>query len=87
MIRISHRVLIRAASLAFAIICTVVSLPRTSEAQTTTPTLYYACYVPLTGNVYRIKEPGLPQACTSVTHVQFSWNQQGSQGVQGIQGI
>lgn len=37
------------------------------------PAVYYACYVPLTGTVYRIKETGLKQACTSTTHVEFSW--------------
>src|SRR3954469_2811831 len=37
------------------------------------PKVYFACYVPLTGTVYRIKEADLKPACTSTSHVQFSW--------------
>ena len=37
------------------------------------PKVYYACYVPLTGTVYRIKESDVKQACTSTAHVEFSW--------------
>ncbi len=37
------------------------------------PKVYYACYVPLTGTVYRIKESDVKQACTSAAHVEFSW--------------
>src|SRR5580693_7181500 len=37
------------------------------------PTVYYACYVPLTGTVYRIQTPDTKPACTSAAHVQFSW--------------
>jgi hypothetical protein len=33
----------------------------------------YACCVPPTGLVYRIKGPNLPQACLSKDHVEFSW--------------
>lgn len=33
----------------------------------------FACYVPGSGVVYRIKEPGLHDACTGRTHVEFSW--------------
>jgi len=51
------------------------------------PAVLYACYVPISGTVYRIKETDLKQACASATHVEFSWNQQGPQGPQGIQGI
>jgi hypothetical protein len=35
--------------------------------------VFYACYVPNTGTTYRIKEANLPQACTSLTHVEFHW--------------
>jgi hypothetical protein len=38
----------------------------------TTPAVYYACYVPLTGTVYRIKEGNLKTTCTT-GHVEFSW--------------
>ena len=37
------------------------------------PKVYYACYVPLTGTVYRIKESDVKPACTSTAHVEFSW--------------
>ena len=58
-----------------------------------TPALIYACYVPMSGSVYRIKETDLKQTCASPQHVEFNWNQQGPpgpqgpQGIQGIQGI
>jgi hypothetical protein len=54
---------------------------------TTTPVLLYACYVPTSGTVYRIKEPNLKQTCLSTQHVEFFWNQQGPVGPQGPQGI
>src|SRR5687768_18251955 len=34
--------------------------------------VYYACYVPTTGTIYRIKAPGLPASCIA-SHVAFSW--------------
>ena len=34
---------------------------------------YFACYVPATGTVYLIKQPGLRSECAS-GHVQFSWS-------------
>jgi len=44
------------------------------------PTVYFACYVPSSGTVYRIKAPNTPQTCGSTTkkgvveqHVEFSW--------------
>ncbi|HEX5972971.1 MAG TPA: hypothetical protein VFY85_13650, partial [Gemmatimonadaceae bacterium] len=33
----------------------------------------HACYVPLTGTVYRIKEDGLRTACSSTSHIEFQW--------------
>jgi hypothetical protein len=53
----------------------------------TAPRVIYACYVPWTGTVYRIKEPNTPAQCFSPTHVEFSWNQQGIQGPQGVAGV
>ena len=41
-----------------------------------TPTVkvFFACYVPATGTVYRVKEPNTPTACdTKKAHVEFSW--------------
>lgn len=34
---------------------------------------FHACYVPDVGAVYMIKIQGLPQACLSTSHVEFSW--------------
>jgi hypothetical protein len=59
----------------------------TTAITTSTPTILYACYVPLSGTSYRIKETDLKQTCASAQHVEYSWNQQGPQGPQGIQGI
>ncbi len=44
------------------------------DAQTvpTPPAVYSACYVPLTGTVYRIKESGLKPTCTT-GHIEFNW--------------
>src|SRR5687767_7592397 len=56
----------------------------------TAPTILYACYVPLTGTVYRIKEANLKPSCTSPSHIEFSWDPRGgpagSTGPQGIIG-
>jgi hypothetical protein len=61
---------------------------------------FYACYIPVSGVTYRIKESNLSQNCFAQSHVQFSWTDggaggglqgpqgpKGDQGVQGIQGI
>jgi hypothetical protein len=47
--------------------------------------ILYACYVP-SGTVYRIREPGLPDACHVDTHVMFSWNEKGPKGETGPAG-
>jgi hypothetical protein len=49
-------------------------------------TEFHACYVPGSGTVYRIKEPGLRQECSSHTHVEFSWKQDGEPGPEGPAG-
>jgi len=51
------------------------------------PALIYACYVPNSGTVYRIKETDVKETCASPQHVEFNWNQQGPVGPQGPQGI
>ncbi len=45
-----------------------------------TPKVYYACYVPSSGTVYRIKEANTPQECGSSSkkgqqtqHIEFNW--------------
>src|SRR5439155_1473996 len=52
------------------------SLHAQSTAQITTKQ-FFACYVPATGTVYLIKQPGLQSECAS-GHVQFSWTDGGS---------
>jgi hypothetical protein len=47
--------------------------PTALHAQTAPPKVFYACYVPSSGTVYRIKETDLKQECAKATHVQFSW--------------
>ena len=66
------------------------------SAQTTTEPTMYACYVPLTGTVYRIKTPGAPDACTQPKgknngmghqdHIQFAFNEKGNVGPMGPMG-
>jgi len=50
-----------------------VAAPRSATAQGTTPHVFFACYIPGAGIVYRIKEAGLPQRCHTPAHVEFSW--------------
>lgn len=45
------------------------------------PTVFYACYIPIIGTVYRIKQPGLPNQCFFSSHVQFSWTDGAGSGV------
>src|SRR5687767_9584415 len=63
------------------------------SAQTTTDPTMYACYVPLTGTVYRIKTSGAPDECYQPKgkhigtirqdHVQFAFNEKGNVGPMG----
>lgn len=69
----------------FAALGTIVFLlmatPSQAAAQTRT-----ACYVPASGTVYMINEPGTPTVCKSDAHVQFTWSTSGLTGPQGPQG-
>ena len=58
-----------------AVLTAGLSLAEVSGAQASPPSpkVFFACYNKGTGTVYRIKEPGTPQACTSAQHVEFSW--------------
>ena len=65
--------------------------PEQPQAVDAEPLALHACYVPVTGLVYRIKEPGLPSSCFSTKHVEFSWASDtspgsGSEGVPGPTG-
>lgn len=70
------------------------SMPLSAQTTTSAPELMYACYVPLTGTVYRIKANGTPSECTkpkSVSdrhqdHIQFVFNATGPMGPAGPQG-
>lgn len=57
-----------------------------APASVAAATTYHACYAPQTGTVYRIREAGLPQACTRASHVAFSWGAEGTPGPQGPAG-
>ncbi len=50
-------------------------IPCSLAAQTppAEPQVFYACYMPLAGLVYRIKAPSAPNACLARSHVMFSW--------------
>src|SRR3954452_11988420 len=71
----------RALSLAGAL-AALWAAPAAAQQSTT----IYACYVPSSGTVYRIKAPGLKDDCNSPQHVQFSWNEAGTQGPAGPAG-
>lgn len=69
-------------STALMLVAGAVAIPLVASAPAgaQTPKVYYACYVPSTGTVYRIKEPNTPQECGSSTkkgvttqHIEFSW--------------
>lgn len=64
-----------------AIAALLLATPSHASAQTRT-----ACYVPASGTVYMIKEPGTPTSCNSPAHVQFTWSTSGQTGPQGPQG-
>lgn len=63
------------------------------QGQVTGPEIFYACYVPGSGTVYRIKVPGGKDKCTSPQHVEFSWNSDiaasllGAKGEKGDRGL
>ncbi len=67
----------------FAVCVASAAIPQSLQAQATILT---ACYVPDVGVVYRVKETGLPGACTETTHVEFTWNMEGPAGPQGAPG-
>ena len=74
----------------------IMSVPAPMSAQETADEVLYACYVPLTGTVYRIKSPGAPDECTKPKgrnngmghqdHVQFTFNSSTAKGPIGPMG-
>lgn len=57
----------------------------TAAAQSTTDVMW-ACYVPNSGTVYRVRTTDTKENCASHVHVLFSWNGAGAPGPQGPQG-
>ena len=64
----------RAAVVLAAVAAATAAAPAALRAQApTAPKVFYACYVPSSGTIYRIREVDLKQECAKTTHVQFSW--------------
>ncbi len=57
---------------AFVVLAALAAASEPAEAQAGVTT-YYACYVPGSGTIYRIKAAGTPDACKKSTHVEFQW--------------
>ena len=57
-----------------------------SDPAVVVPGVMYACYVPASGVVYRIRIDDAPNECRSARHVEFSWNAQGPAGADGAPG-
>jgi hypothetical protein len=81
------------AVLMVAAACLAVPAGRAAAQAAAEPGVIYACYVPATGTVYRIRAEGLPDACGASKvngrvqpHVPFQWNEQGPVGPQGPAG-
>lgn len=62
----------------------VLGYPGVARAQS--DGVLYACYVPNSGTVYRIKQSDTKQKCSSDQHVEFSWNSTGPAGAPGLKG-
>jgi len=75
---------------AFAAGLTLAALASGVHAQTPPPppdpNVVWACYVPTSGTVYRIKTADTKEICSSPKHVMFSFNQTGPAGPQGPAG-
>lgn len=71
---------------ALATVLTLTALASGARAQTPPPpdpNVIWACYVPVSGTVYRIKSADTKEICSSPKHVMFSFNQTGPAGPQG----
>lgn len=78
-----------------AVALVALSAPLAAQTTTGSAELMYACYVPMTGTVYRIKAPGAPAECTRPKstnakshqeHIEFVFNATGPMGPAGPQG-
>ncbi|HEY0997780.1 MAG TPA: hypothetical protein VGD77_17455 [Gemmatimonadaceae bacterium] len=74
---------------ALATMLLLAATPAAAQSAPATDTLY-ACYIPSTGTVYRIRTADTQASCTvkhgANAHVQFSWNARGPEGAQGPAG-
>jgi len=63
----------------------MLAAPFSAHAATSAPPpkTFWACYIPGSGVVYRIRETDLKQGCSSADHVMFSWTDGGVEGPQG----
>jgi hypothetical protein len=68
---------------AFTIPSALDALPATRSLD---PETIYACVVPGSGSLYRIKITDPAETCRSPQHIQIQWQVTGSQGEQGPQG-
>ena len=75
------------ASIAMPLSAQMMGQTTTTSTTTVDPNMVYACYVPLTGTVYRIKAAGTPSECYrrragtanhERDHVEFSWAKAGA---------
>lgn len=67
----------------------VVALAPDTRAQTPNavdPNIIWACYVPNSGTMYRIRTENTKENCSGPNHVLFSFSQSGPQGPQGSVG-
>ena len=70
-------------SLALSMVAGVAMMSLTTAASASAQATLSGCYVPNSGTVYRIKAAGLPTACHSKNHVEFTWSLQGPPGPVG----
>lgn len=83
-----HDPIARRAPLALLAVAALAALAPEVRAQAPSvtvidPNVIYACYVPMSGTVYRIRTADTREDCASKTHVLFWFNQTGPQGPQG----
>jgi hypothetical protein len=50
------------------------------------PEVIYACYVPNSGTLYRIKAEDPAETCKAASHIEIQWEVEGPEGAQGPQG-
>ena len=86
----SIRVPRRALSIGSALFALTALVPQVRaqgpSVTTVDPNIIYACYVPSSGTMYRIRTTDTKEQCASSTHVMFYFNQTGPQGPEGPPG-